>query len=230
MLSDSLAHSSILPCLGYFQTHSSLYIVLDYCIGGDLAKFMTKYELSTRDCKNVVAQIASALAHLQQHNIAHRDVKTENVLVASSSNEQLQVKLGDFGYAIHCPSSDLRSTLCGTLACLPPEMLTSNAKQYRAMHVDAWSLGILTYELVLQEPLFAWPGNTHDMKEQIRRFCDTSLHVPGSTTFANFVSSLLMRNPSSRMTPCQALEHSWLTYRRLAVEGKGKGAKRCRLD
>lgn len=188
---------------------------------------MTNYELSTRDCKNVVTQIASALVHLQQHNIAHRDVKTENILVGS--NKQLQVKLGDFGYAIHCPNSDLRGTLCGTLACLPPEMLALNGKQYRAMHVDAWSLGILTYELVLQEPLFAWPGNTKDMKEQIRRFRDTSLHVPGSRTFSNFVSSLLRHKPSSRITPSQAMQHSWLIHGQLPVEVEGKGAKRCRL-
>jgi serine/threonine protein kinase len=188
---------------------------------------MIKYELSKRDCKYIIAQIASALAHLQQHNIAHRDVKTENVLVAS--NEQLEVKLGDFGYAIHCPNSDLRSTLCGTLACLPPEMLASHAMQYRAMQVDAWSLGILTYELVLQEPLFSWPGNTRDMKEQIRGFCDISLHVPGPSTFSNFVSSLLTRNPSSRMTPRQALEHSWLTHEQLVIQVEGTGAKRRRL-
>ena len=188
----------ILPSFGYFQTATSLYIVLDYCSGGDLAAWITQHQPTYRECKCVVSQVTSALAYLQQLNIAHRDVKTENVLL--STKEPVQCKLADFGYAVHCPDSDFRDTLCGTLACLPPEMLGSPTRNYHAMTVDAWSLGILVHELVLAEPVFPWPGGTTAMKEQIRNFRDSNLSVCGSTAFSHFVSSLLRRNPAARIT------------------------------
>lgn len=204
----SLSHTCILPSFGYFQTHTSLYVVLDYCSGGDLATWITQYEPTDRECKCVLSQLASALAYLQHLNIAHRDVKTENVLL--SAKEPLQCKLADFGYAVHCPDSDFRDTLCGTLACLPPEMLAYPTRYYHAMTIDAWSLGILAHELVLAEPVFPWTGSMTTMKEQIRNFRDPSLCVCGSIDFSHFVSSLLRRNPVNRMTPQEALEHAWL--------------------
>jgi serine/threonine protein kinase len=207
-----LSHQCILPCFGYFQSDTSLYIVLDYCSGGDLANFIHKYVLSPRDCKRVVSQLASALVYLQQLHVAHRDVKTENVLV--SVKESLQCKLADFGYAVYCPDSDFRNTLCGTLACLPPEMLESHTRHYHAMTTDVWSLGILAHELVLGEPVFAWPGNTKAMKEQIRTYRDSNLCVCGPADFSHFVASLLRRNPASRMTSRQALQHAWLTEKK----------------
>ena len=223
-----LSHTCILPCFGYFQSHTSLYIVLDYCSWGDLTNFINKYDLSLRDCKQVVAQLTSALVYLQELNVAHRDVKTENVLV--SAKEPLQCKLADFGYAVHCPDSDFRNTLCGTLACLPPEMLASHTRHYHAMTTDAWSLGILAHELVLGEPVFAWPGSTKAMKELISAYLDSNLRVRGSADFSHFVSSLLRRHPASRMTPRQTLRHPWLSEKQLRDAGDSKYTKRRRLD
>lgn len=183
---------------------------MEYCSGGDLVHFLNQYKIAQQDCKIIISQISSALAYLQQHRIAHRDVKTENVLV--TSKKPLQTKLADFGYAVRCPDSDLRSTLCGTLACLPPEMLATPPLHYHALMVDSWSLGILAYELVLEEPVFTWPGNSQDMKAKIRNYKEEILRMPTpSSAFASFVSSLLARDPSARMTPYQALGHSWLS-------------------
>lgn len=214
-----LSHASILQCLGYFQTRKSLYIVLEYASGGDLAQFMATHELSTQECKSVVKQVASALAHLQDHKIAHRDVKMENVLVTSSD---LQVKLADFGTAVYCPpNKEFRSTLCGTLACLPPEMLSSHGGAYNGLLVDSWSLGIFCHEIVLDEPVFSWTGNAEELKTFIRKFSDANLQVPGSPTFSDFVSSLLKRNPKIRMTPRAALEHAWLAPSKRFLPKKG---------
>jgi hypothetical protein len=210
-----LSHPNILHCYGYFQCSSHLYIVLDYCPDRDLATYSNQHTLSMQACRNVILQVTSALNYLQQRSVAHRDVKSENILIDASGD----IKLADFGYAVYCPSSDLRMTFCGTLPCLPPELLLCSTAPYHALCVDAWSLGILVYELILKRPLWI-DCDPQKVKDQILRFSDARLRklmremiILEDATFpswSNFVTSLLRRNPKSRMTIDQAMRHDWL--------------------
>jgi aurora kinase, other len=70
----------------------------------------------------------------------HRDIKPENLLLGLSG----EVKIGDFGWSVHAPS-DRRTTMCGTLDYLPPEMVEGRAHNKL---VDNWALGVLCYEFV----------------------------------------------------------------------------------
>lgn len=67
-----------------------------------------------------------------------RDIKPENLLLGHDD----QLKIADFGWSVHEPNS-LRSTLCGTMDYLSPEMVQGNP---HTKAVDLWSLGVLTYE------------------------------------------------------------------------------------
>ena len=70
----------------------------------------------------------------------HRDIKPENLLLGLSG----EVKIGDFGWSVHAPS-DRRTTMCGTLDYLPPEMVEGRTHNKL---VDNWALGVLCYEFV----------------------------------------------------------------------------------
>jgi len=70
----------------------------------------------------------------------HRDIKPENLLLGLSG----EVKIGDFGWSVHAPS-DRRTTMCGTLDYLPPEMVEGRVHNKL---VDNWALGVLCYEFV----------------------------------------------------------------------------------
>ena len=83
-------------------------------------------------------------------HVMHRDIKPENLLL---TNVPLNifllifkgvVKIADFGWSIHAPTSR-RKTLCGTIDYIPPEIVTK--KDYDNK-VDLWTLGVLTYELL----------------------------------------------------------------------------------
>lgn len=201
----SLSHDHICRCLGYFTTRSSIQVVLEYAPFGDL-----NFARSRRiPHKLVIRQVASALVYLHERNVAHRDVKMENVLVFSNNC----VKLADFGWAIHLGSeSHFRSTLCGTPACLPPEMLLDAS--YNALLVDSWALGILAHELVLDKSVFV--GNDRDeILDKVKQFRYLHFTSPkgnnvDNATLYDLLSNLICHS-GNRWTARQALQHEWLS-------------------
>merc|ERR1719393_1083005 len=89
-------------------------------------------------------QICEAVAQCHQLNIAHRDIKSENVVVTAEGVP----KLVDFGLAIQLSDADppkLCDDKCGTIPFAPPEVC--RGKHYEARAMDVWSLGILTLEM-----------------------------------------------------------------------------------
>ncbi|RTG85247.1 aurora kinase A [Schistosoma bovis] len=85
--------------------------------------------------------------------VIHRDIKPENLLLGFHQ----ELKLSDFGWAVHAPSLR-RRTLCGTIDYLAPEMVAGVSHDER---VDHWTVGILCYEMLCGKPPFEHP-NTQD--------------------------------------------------------------------
>ena len=91
---------------------------------------------------------------MHQNNVLHRDIKPENIVIIHVLIVFIKgcVKLCDFGWAVNKKSKeDLRTTFCGTPLYLSPELL-SGAKYDEK--VDIWAIGVLTYELLLEDSPF----------------------------------------------------------------------------
>ncbi len=134
---------------------------------------------------------------------------------------QGEIKIADFGWSVHAPSSR-RTTLCGTLDYLPPEMIENRGHDH---NVDIWALGVLAYEFLVGSPPFEAP----DHAETYRRITSVDLHFPGhvSAEAKHFVSALLRKEPRARMPLEQVRSHPWIvrnTQAAAAAAGVGAAA------
>jgi serine/threonine protein kinase len=79
-----------------FQTPDNLYMILDYCSGGDLAFHLNKRQIfEESEAKFYIAEVILAIEYIHSLNIVYRDLKPENILI----NHDGHVKLADFGLA-----------------------------------------------------------------------------------------------------------------------------------
>lgn len=124
MLSN-LNHPFIVKLHYSFQTPSKLFMILDFCPGGDLGEHLQAEHRFTEDrAKIYICEILTALEHLHKHNIIYRDLKPDNIVLDIEGHAMLT----DFGLSkedIYGDHSGAKS-FCGSVAYLAPEMLKRN--------------------------------------------------------------------------------------------------------
>jgi len=193
--------------------------------------------LSEASASALVAQVLSALHCCHSHNIIHRDVKTENIVLSKPivkddhCAKDLCCKLIDFGFAAQCDKS-LRAVV-GTTAYMAPEVFSS-ACEYD-FKADVWGVGAVAFELLTGTPPFGSldeQGNDRHIRAKLRK-CIRSGNMeselgraqswPELTQQAqNFVLGLLQVNPEMRPTAKQALGHEWFSLHKcLGAAGGG---------
>mmetsp|Transcript_34891 Transcript_34891/g.43096 ORF Transcript_34891/g.43096 Transcript_34891/m.43096 type:complete len:384 (-) Transcript_34891:41-1192(-) len=197
----NLRHKNILRLYAYFFDEKRIYLILEYAARGELYKQLQHQQRFPEEkAARYILQLSRALDYCHQKNIIHRDIKPENLLLGFSG----EVKIADFGWSVHAPSSR-RKTLCGTLDYLPPEMIQGLTHDDR---VDIWSLGVLTYEFLVGEPPFEAEGHTQTYK----RIAHVDLRFPPyvSELARDFITKLLQKEPSARMSLDRVPFHPWI--------------------
>jgi serine/threonine protein kinase len=181
-----------------FQSADKLYMVTDYCRGGELFFHLKKMRIFPEDMvRFYAAELVLALQHLHAVDVVYRDLKPEIVLLDAAGH----IKITDFGLSKDEVADDTGAkTFCGTPEYLAPEMLI-NRKTRRGYGkaVDWWSLGTLIYEM-----LTGWPP-FYD--KSLRRMCEQILRAdlrfpPGCAASAearNLIRQLLRREPERRL-------------------------------
>lgn len=96
-------------------------------------------KLEEDEARNLFRQIVEGIDYLHKKNIAHRDIKLENILLDQSNT----IKIIDFGFSILMQKDRLLNVFCGTPSYMSPELATK--KDYQGWHADVWALGVLLY-------------------------------------------------------------------------------------
>ncbi|KAM5300374.1 maternal embryonic leucine zipper kinase isoform 6-T6 [Ctenodactylus gundi] len=141
----NLRHQHICQLYHVLETANKIFIVLEYCPGGELFDYIISQDrLSEEETRVVFRQILSAVAYVHSQGYAHRDLKPENLLF----DEYHKLKLIDFGLCAKPKGNkDYHlQTCCGSLAYAAPELI--QGKSYLGSEADVWSMGILLYVLM----------------------------------------------------------------------------------
>ncbi|EGR30696.1 protein kinase domain protein [Ichthyophthirius multifiliis] len=142
-----------------FQTEKKLYLVMEYCTGGELYSYVVRYKKFTLEIsKFITAEIVLGLEYLHDKmKIIYRDLKPENILVSEDGH----VKITDFGLGKKMDNQDqLTYTFLGTPEYIAPEIIIckqSNDQKGYTNKCDIWSFGILLFELISGQPPFTHP-------------------------------------------------------------------------
>lgn len=146
-------HRNVVRLVATFEQGNWLLLVLELVAGGDLFTVLTAratQRLFEREAAFVLRQLACGLRFLHGQGVIHRDLKLENVLVASARRRRpltlYSVKITDFGLskAVGTGLSEARSAV-GTRPYAAPEVLREEAQDFSS---DLWCLGVLLYLLL----------------------------------------------------------------------------------
>ncbi|XP_043476466.1 aurora kinase C-like [Leptopilina heterotoma] len=202
-----LRHRNILRMYGYFHDDKRIYIILEYAPKGELYKELNAQENKRFDevrTATYITQLADALRYCHKRKVIHRDIKPENLLLGLHG----ELKIADFGWSVHAPSSR-RTTLCGTLDYLPPEMVKGHTHNHT---VDLWCIGVLCYECLVGEPPFL--AKTYDdtyLKITKARYKCPAFVSEGAQ---DLMAKLLVVDPERRLSLDGILNHPWIVKNR----------------
>jgi len=199
------------------QVHSILqrgprvFIFMRYAENGDMLDFIRQNGLvPERQAKIWFRQMVQGLQYLHSLNIAHRDLKCENILLSRHWN----VKLADFGFARFCVDSDgkrvLSQTYCGSAAYAAPEVVSGTP--YNPKLADVWSLGIILYIMVNATMPFDDSNLKKLLKDQLARRWDFRSRVKDvlSPVLTQLVRNILEPDITQRVTLDRIEKHDWV--------------------
>ncbi|TVU48573.1 hypothetical protein EJB05_08214 [Eragrostis curvula] len=211
---NSISHPNILRLLDTIDTGKVLYLVLEYCDGGDLDSFLNKHgRLPEATAKDLMRQLAEGLKVLRGRNIVHRDLKPQNLLL-STNGDAITLKIGDFGFARSLMNENLAATICGSPLYMAPEIW--QGKDYDAKS-DLWSVGVILFQLVTGKLPF--PGsNYYQLRQNI--LASDKLNFPSAIEAdlcddcIDLCRRLLLRDPEKRISFEEFFNHNFLAIRK----------------
>jgi len=203
-------HPNVLSLKEIFENSKQLTLVMELITGGELFfKIVDRGCYSEKDAANIVRQIVSGVKYLHSLGIAHRDLKPENLL-CNGDNDNMQIKIADFGLSKIFAGGQQLETSCGTPDYAAPEVLTGEHAYDKS--VDLWSVGVITYVLLCGYP----PFYASSQPALFDKICKAKYDFPPtewdfiSDIAKDFIRNLLVLNPQKRLTAEECLMHPFL--------------------
>lgn len=190
-------HPNICHYKDFFVDVGKLHIVMGYAENGDLYGAVKKQrgkKFAEEQVLDWFVQICLALKHVHDRKVLHRDIKTQNIMLADGGK---RILLGDFGIAkVFENTRDLARTQVGTPYYLSPEICADKAYDNRS---DVWSLGCVLYELMTLKHAFD-ANSMHALVLKIMRGKPPPISSVYSSELRKLVGEMLMKNPKQRPT------------------------------
>lgn len=206
-LLKEINHPNTIRFFESFEEDGSVVIVTELAQSDLYSIFTSDGPLNIETIQKVCFQLLNVLTYLHFRRIAHRDIKSQNVLIS-----QGVCKLCDFGFARQMSQQTLAlQSIKGTPLYLAPEI--AKGKKYNTIS-DMWAFGVMIFELATGRT----PFTANDFLTLMNILQDDSNKVPydkysifsREPLFKNFCECMLQRNPDKRWSSKQMLDHPFL--------------------
>eukprot|EP00474_Spongospora_subterranea_P004670 CRZ05128.1 hypothetical protein [Spongospora subterranea] len=210
----NLSHPGIVKFIHFFEDADNVYILLERCKHQSLMELVkARGRLTQPEVQYYIMQILDVLEYLKDQKVIHRDVKLGNLFL----HDNLRIKMGDFGLAAKLLESEERkTTICGTPNYIAPEIL-DNVNGGHSFEVDVWSLGVITYTMLIGKP----PFETTNLKETYSRIRANNYEYPVaiavSASAKDIISRMLVLEPTRRASISQIRSHPFFSFAKVPV-------------
>eukprot|EP01017_Pseudomicrothorax_dubius_P029922 TRINITY_DN3676_c0_g3_i3.p1 TRINITY_DN3676_c0_g3~~TRINITY_DN3676_c0_g3_i3.p1 ORF type:complete len:377 (+),score=108.13 TRINITY_DN3676_c0_g3_i3:596-1726(+) len=207
----TLNNSGIIRLYEVYETDNHINLVLELLRGGELFdKIIEKGFYTDKDAKALMRKMLEALAYMHERGIMHRDIKPENLILSSHDND-VDIKIADFGLATFVDIEDQLYKRCGTPGYVAPEVLADLPYQQK---VDVYSAGVILYILLTGcSPFYGESYNTiliKNKKGEVSYDFESFDHKPTPQAIS-LLRAMLEKDPKKRISAEDALRHEWMT-------------------
>jgi len=210
-----LKHENLVALFDCKESANNVYLVMEYCNGGDLADYLQSRQTLSEDTIAIFfRQIAAAIHACHEQNVVHRDLKPQNILLSypDKTNPRVQdaiLKIADFGFARFLSDGVMAGTLCGSPMYMAPEVIRSLQYDGKA---DLWSIGTIMYQCLTGKAPFQ-----AQTPQALKMFYEKNVNlvpaIPTSTSpdLADLILRTLKRNPKERIDYDDFFNHPFLS-------------------
>ena len=213
---NNIKHENVIKYEGMKSTMNYLYLMFEYCNGGDLQSCLNKY--MDKYNKPFPEEIVG-------RQILHRDIKLENILVKFKSEEdknnlnmlKTDIKITDFGFSRYLKGDNLAKSVLGNPINMDPKILRKMARIENDsdfgydQKADIWSLGTITYELLIGCPAF--DATSYD--ELIQKIEKGNYRIPHDISLSKeaiaFLNGMMRYDPKTRLSIDELAKQFFLT-------------------
>ncbi|KAH0500283.1 Sperm motility kinase X [Microtus ochrogaster] len=203
-----LDHPYIIKLFHIINSKDYTYMVLEFAAHGSLVTHIEEGgPLQQTQAQHIFCQIVCAVHYCHDNDIAHRDIKLDNILLDGKGN----IKLCDFGMAIRVRSGQRCKGFCGTIEYCAPELFYDT--EYDARAVDIWSMAVVLYAMVTAS--FPFKARTYsDMKENmLNPTYEITYTLSENVLLLHLIVHLFTLNPEQRPTIYDIRQHHWIRDR-----------------
>ncbi|KAF5402916.1 hypothetical protein PHET_03726 [Paragonimus heterotremus] len=196
-------HPHIVRLYHIMENESNIFMVTEYASRGEVFDHISKSRaFSEKEARELFWQIVCAIDFCHNSGVVHRDLKAENLLL----DEELKIKVADFGFCNFFQPDQFLSTHCGSPQYAAPELF--KGEPYDGPLADVWSLGVILYILVCGS--FPFPGESlGDIRSQVLRGL---VRFPFflSTACEQVIRCMLQVDPTRRLKLRQISNMPWM--------------------
>ena len=202
-------HAFIIKLYNYYIDYSNgvtnAYIVMEYCENGSIINSLKKFgRFDERRAGVILIETYLGLLEMHKHNIIHRDLKLENILIDSHGH----IRISDFGFSrelsLEQNSNNNILTFCGTPAYVAPEIIKKEKYSFSA---DVWSFGVILYTLLYGK----YPFESSNIIETLKQIVTSEPAYSDdiSNDANNLIKMMLQKDPNQRIKLIDIFDQSF---------------------